>query len=239
MKKIIAIAIAASLPICSSMAQETKVDQPHNAARAAELRANPLQTRGAGGGPGVSPSTVIVYDTGTFTGLPNIPAVADNFSFGNRYDTQSGQGLATTVVINSVAFWPALIDGSTTASGNAFGTIFGAVTGGTNLPPITSVSLPLNAQTWNTVTNLAATITGSPSSFHIGLWNAGMGVTASPTPCASDCIGVDTGTVNGQGFHGFAAEDIGGGNYQSESFNALIRPIGSGLPVELTTFEVE
>ena len=239
MKKVIAIAIAASLPLCASTAQERKVGQPYDAERAAELRANPPVSRGAPGGPTVMQSTVIVYDTGTFSGLPNIPAVADNFSFGNRYDTQSGLPLAATVTINSVAFWPGLVNSATTGTNNAFVTIFGPVnTANTNVTPLTSPSLAFNPQTWNTVA-LGTAITGSPSSFHIGMWNPTAGNTAGTTPCGNDCVGVDSSTVNGQGFHGFAVEDLSGGNYQAQSFNALIRPLGSGLPVELTTFEVE
>ena len=238
MKKVIAIAIAASLPLCASMAQERKVGQPHDAQRAAELRANPPVSRGAPGGPTVMQNTVIVYDTGTFSGVPNIPAIADNFSFGNRYDTQSGLGLATTVVVNSVAIWPAMLDSASTGTGGAFVTLFGPVSG-TNIAPVTSPNVgSMNIGAWNTVA-VAGTLTGSPSSFHVGMWNPTAGATAGTSPCGVDCVGVDTNTVNGQGFHGFAAEDLNGGNYQSQSFNALIRPIGTGLPVELTTFEVE
>ena len=190
----------------------------------------------------------IVYDSGVFDALPVQPGgITDILSFGNQFDTQMGGPIpAPTVTVTQIAVWPALVDGSTTASGSAFLTIFGPLnTAGTNASPIDSTNQPgIVPQTWNTVSQLGvvspSTGTGTAASFLIGVF----GATGGPgTDCNTDCVGMDTGagsTVNGQGFHAMHIDDFGGGDFGTiANANALIRAIGNVVPVELMNFTVD
>jgi hypothetical protein len=177
----------------------------------------------------------IQYDTGTFTGVGNIPAIADNFSFGNVFGP-----VALPFTVTDLSIFMALVDSSTMGSANAFVTVFsGLNTAGTNAAPRTSMSEPLNANAFNNVA-VSEVFTGTGSgTFLAGVWNPTAGNTAGPTPCAVDCVGFDTN--NGpNGFHGFAIEDFSGGNFTPiPDANALYRVSGPGLPVELMTFSLE
>lgn len=179
----------------------------------------------------------IVYDTGNFTGVGNIPLVPDNFSFGNNFGP-----CPLPFTVTDLSIFMALVDGGTTAGGNAFVTVFGPLnTAGTNATVRTSPSVPLNPNAFNNVAvNLAYTGTGS-STFLAGVWNAGAGSTAAPTPCGTDCVGFDSsGTVGGNGFHGMAIEDLGGGNYSPiTNANAIYRVSGNNVPVELMSFTID
>lgn len=205
-----------------------KVQPPLSEEVIAHRLANPVQPTGAGGGPAATPGTVIVYDSGTFSAIAAGPG---SNAFGNKFNTQSGVPLGATPILSSVAVWPALVDGLSAGSGNAFVSVFGPVSG-TAAPVVSSASIPLAAQTWNTFAMGPFGFTGAPS-FHVGLWQPG-----GTSACATDCIGVDTSTVNGQGNHGFNINDIVGTGYADQPWNALVRAVGSGLPAELTTFEV-
>jgi hypothetical protein len=177
----------------------------------------------------------IQYDTGVFTGVGNIPLIADNFSFGNQFGP-----CPLPFTVTNVSIFMALVDGGTTGSGNAFVTIFSALnTAGTGAGAITSPSVPLNANAFNMVgVNVPYTGTGT-STFLAGVWNAGAGSTAAPTPCGTDCVGFDSND-GGQGFHGFAMEDLGGGNFSPiTDANAILRVSGINVPVELMSFSIE
>ena len=188
----------------------------------------------------------IVYDSGVFDALPAQPAgIGDILSYGNQFNTQLGGPIpAPSVTVTQVAFWPALVDGSTTASGSAFVTIFGPVnTAGTNASAINSTNQPgIVPQTWNTVAQTGtispATGTGTAASFLIGVFGAASG---AGTDCATDCVGLDTGdTVNGQGFHAMHIDDFSGGDFGTiANANALIRAIGNVVPVELMNFSID
>ncbi|MCG8461433.1 MAG: hypothetical protein MI919_34560 [Holophagales bacterium] len=198
-----------------------------------------------------TPSAVfgtVIYDTGVFDTIPTQPAgITDILSYGNQFNSHNGNPIpAPSVTVTQIAVWPALVNGSTTASGSAFMTVFGPVnTAGTNASPILSVNHPgIVPQTWNTVAHLGtvspATGTGTAASFLIGMFG---GASGAGTPCNSDCVGLDTGigsTVNGQGFHGMRVDDFGGGDFGTiASANALLRAIGNVVPVELMSFSIE
>lgn len=185
----------------------------------------------------------ITYDTGTFTGVGDIPAIADNFAFGNNFDSISGGpvgGPKNTVTITQLTAFMAIVDGSTTGTGGAFATIFGPPVG-TIAPSLTSANIAgLQAGTFNTIA-IGATITGTNLNFMAGIWNPTAGSTAGTTPCATDCVGFDnSGTVAGQGNHGMAVEDFGGGNFTpSTTANAMLRATGNLVPVELMSFSID
>ncbi|MEM9557089.1 MAG: hypothetical protein AAGC60_22720 [Acidobacteriota bacterium] len=189
----------------------------------------------------------ITYDAGVFDALPTQPAgITDILSFGNQFDTQNGGIIpAPTVTVTQIAAWPALVDGSSTASGSAFFTIFGPVnTAGTNAAPINSTNQPnIQPQAWNTFSQLGvvspATGTGTAASFLIGIFGAASG--GPGTDCDGDCAAFDTGdTVAMQGFHAMRIDDFSGGDFGTiANANALIRAIGNVVPVELMNFSVE
>ncbi len=177
----------------------------------------------------------IRYDTGVFTGVGDIPAIPDNFSFGNTFGP-----CALPFSVTFLSFFMGIVDSSTTGSGNAFVTVFAPLnTAGTNASPLFSVSTPLQANAFNTV-SLFVPFTGTGSvTFLAGIWNPTAGSTAGPTPCAVDCVGFDT-NKGGLGFHGFAMEDFGGGNFQAiPDANAILRAGGAHIPVELMTFTID
>ncbi len=185
----------------------------------------------------------ITYDTGTFTGVGTIPAVADNFSFGNHFDSVNGDpigGTKNTVTITQLTAFMAIVDGDTTGTGGAFATIFGPPVG-TVAPSLKSANIAgLQAGAFNTIA-IATTITGTNLNFMAGIWNPTAGSTAGTNPCATDCVGFDNaGTVAGQGNHGMAIEDFGGGNFTpNTTANAMLRATGSLVPVELMRFSVD
>ena len=177
----------------------------------------------------------IQYDTGVFTGVGNIPAIADNFSFGNQFGP-----CVLPFTVTDLSIFMALVDSGTTASGNAFATVFGPLnTAGTGAAPITSPLVALNPNAFNNVAvTLPFTGTGS-STFLAGVWNPTAGSTAGPTPCGNDCVGFDSND-GGQGFHGMAIEDLNGGNFTPiTTANAIYRVNGPNVPVELMGFTIE
>ncbi len=184
----------------------------------------------------------ITYDTGTFSTVGTNPAVADNFSFGNNFDTVNGGAIGggkTQVTITQLTAFIGIIDGSTTGTGGAFVTIFGPPVG-TSAPALTSPYVgSLQAGTFNVIA-AGTTLTGTNVGFMAGVWNPGAGNGSGTDLCATDCVGFDTGTVGGQGFHGMAVEDLGGGNFTpSTNVNGMIRAAGNLIPVELMNFSVE
>jgi hypothetical protein len=222
-------------------ARETVVGKASDYVRGAPMK---VTVQGAPGGP--MPPGVIVYDTGTFTAIPTLPAgPAVNYCIGNRFNTGGGNPLILPFTVDSLAFWPALVDGGTAAVGNLFISIFGLGNTGAGTADWIDDQLKtgVQAQTWNTrsFTGGVGVFTGTgAASVQAGVWNAG-NAGASPMACAADCVGIDSsGTFGGQGFHGMMVEDINGNNYQLfNSFNALVRAIGTNVPVELLDFKVQ
>lgn len=213
------------------------------ARKAADVAASPqhhfsgtLEPRTVGT-PEAGPGT-IQYDTGTFTGVGDIPAVGDNFSFGNRFNTYNGNPIPLPITVTQVSVYMAMVDGSSTGTGNAFATVYGPLnTAGTNAAPIQSPLVAMSAGTFNVVSYTAATITGTGNgSFLAGVWNPTQGTTSAPTPCGNDCVGFDS---NGTVFHGFAMEDLNGGNFTPIAANALLRVSGNVVPVELMNFTIQ
>ena len=185
----------------------------------------------------------LVYDTGTFTGVPDIPAIADNFAFGNRYQSANGiPFVSLPLTVTAFSVFLAAVNSSLTGTGNAFLTVFGPLnTAQTNAMPVASVNVAnLQAGSFNIFTFVTpAVITAAPS-YLAGVWNPTAGSTAAQTPCGNDCVGLDTsGTLNGQGFHAMAIEDLGGGNFQMiPGANAILRT-SYKVPVELMNFTIE
>lgn len=187
---------------------------------------------------GVAPEGpgTIQYDTGTFTGVGSMPMVADNFSFGNNFGP-----CALPFTVTNLSIFAAIIDGSTTAAGNAFVTVFGPLnTAGTSAPALTSASAPLMANAFATFAiSQQFTGTAGSSTFQAGVWNPGAGSTSAAVPCGTDCVGFDSND-GGDGFHGMAVEDLGGGNFTPiTNANAILRVSGPNVPVELMSFSIE
>ncbi len=186
----------------------------------------------------------ITYDTGTFTGIGTIPAVPDNFAFGNNFDSVDGGpigGAKATITITQLTAFMAIVNSSTTVTNNAFMTIFGPPNTAGVAVALTSANIgDLQPGTFNTVA-LGTTITGTNLNFMAGVWNPTNGTTGDTNPCTNDCVGFDSsGTSNGQGFHGMAVEDFGGGNFTPNSVaNAMLRATGALVPVELMSFSID
>jgi len=67
-------------------------------------------------------------------GVGNVPAVADNFSFGNVFGP-----CPLPFTVTDLSLFMVIVNSSTAGSGNAFVTVFGPLnTAGTNASPITS-----------------------------------------------------------------------------------------------------
>jgi len=211
-----------------------------------QLHYGPVGTSGEGSFGNRTNFGTVVYDTGNFTNVPNIPAVTDNFSFGNQHDSALGNPLsATPITVTAFQFFMALVNSSSAGTATAFITVFGPLnTAGTNASPLSSVSISAAAGMFNTFTFatpvVVPTTGGAPFSFLAGVWNPTAGP-GTPTPCANDCLGFDnSGTVNGQGFHGMAIEDIGGGNFTPiPTANGMLRVSGKNVPVELMDFSID
>ncbi len=186
----------------------------------------------------------ITYDTGVFSSVGAIPAIGDNFAFGNNFNSVSGGAIGggkATVTITQLTVFMAIVNSSTTASNNAFMTIFGPPDTGGVATALTSANITgLLPGSFNTV-SLGTTLTGTDLNFMAGVWNPPAGSTAGTTPCGNDCVGFDSaGTVAGQGFHGMAVEDLSGGNYTPNSVaNAMLRASGNLVPVELMSFSID
>jgi hypothetical protein len=227
--------------------QEQEAARAAEKARQARIKANPPRARAQGAPGGPMPPGVIVYDTGTFSAIPTLPVAGASFAdfaIGNRFNTANGNPVALPLTVNSLAFWPALIDGDSTGTGVAFISIFGAANTGAGTADWIDDQSKANLApgTWNTrsFTGGVGVFTGTgAASFQAGVWNPGDASTTTTVPCATDCVGIDTGTVNGQGFHGMMVQDINGLSWQQFDWNALVRPIGTNVPVELMDFKVE
>ena len=218
-------------------------------ARQRALKANPPSVPGRNARGGPMPPGVIKYDTGTFSTLPTLPVVGGsfiNFAIGNRFNTANGNPCPLPLTVSSAAFWPALVDSATTGTGAVFMSIYGPGNTGAGTAAWIDDQNQLNvsAQVWNTraFTGGVGVFTGTGNaSFQVGIWNPGNASTTTTLPCATDCVGLDTsGTTMGQGYHGMMVQDINGNSYMTfNTFNALVRPIGTNVPVELMNFEVE
>ncbi len=233
MKQVLAIAACGVLILASSVGanpiKEKEAAQPAGPGFQGEL--NFRNVGNAPDGPGT-----IQYDTGTFTNVGDIPAITDNFSFGNVFGP-----LNLPFTVTNLSWFMAIVDSGTTGTGNAFVTVFSALnTAGTSAGARTSPNVAgQNANAFNTVgVNEAFTGTGT-STFLAGVWNPTAGNSGAPTPCAVDCVGFDTNN-GGQGFNGMAIEDLGGGNFQAiTNANAILRVSGVNVPVELMSFSIE
>ncbi|MEZ5330994.1 MAG: hypothetical protein R2991_02840 [Thermoanaerobaculia bacterium] len=224
--------LAVAIP--AAVLGQSKDEESRRAARAPGFQGMPRF--GPVGGAVRAPGT-ITYDTGTFSALPTIPAIADNFTFANQFNTANGGALPTPITITGVSMFMAVVNSGTVAAGNVFVTLFSPVAG-TNAAPITSPLLALTPGTFNNIT--AFNGQNPPASFLLGQWNPTAGSGGGPTTCGNDCVGMDTNTTGGQGFHGWRGEDLNGGNWAAiGNQNALIRVSVANIPVELMDFEVE
>ena len=163
----------------------------------------------------------IAYDDGVVTASPNI----GSNTFGNQFDTANG-GAVKSFSVTMQSFYMQDIGGSA-----AFISIFGPVAG-TTAPVLTSVSVPAAAGTFNTAT-FGTPQVGS-GSFLAGVW-------LNATGTGVDAVGLGSGTVGGQGHHGFSINDIVGTAFATlPGLNALVgASTGFIVPVELMEFSLD
>ncbi len=158
----------------------------------------------------------IVYDDGILNFTPAISSL----TYGNRFNTAGGNPLTASGSVTQVTFYMFNVGGT-----GGFVSFFDQLNGTTaNL--IDSSSYPMVPGT-NTLAVGPFAYVGN--SFLAGVWYFG-----------SDSVGLGSGTVGGQGFHGFVINDIVATGYFPLTVNALFRATGDVLPipVELMTFDV-
>ncbi len=190
------------------------------------------------------------YDSGNFDALPFVPAgstfALEDYNFGNRFNTDNGNTIPLPITVNTVQWFPAIVDSMTTGTGAVFITAFGLVnTAGTMAPRLGTFASETGvaAGTWNTVM-FTRTLTGTGAgSIQVGMWNADTFTTGTGTggTCAADCVGLSTVAVTGGAGHHMRVEDnAAGSNYaQITTAHALFRIIGNVVPVELMNFTIE
>jgi|GEM_PF-6278961 len=185
----------------------------------------------------------VVYDDGVFSTVGTIAAASADVMFGNRFNSANAGPIPPPITVTALAMWPALVNGSTTLAGNAWQSIFGPLSGGGGAATqgaLFSSQATYTPQTWNTLPVAPAVIipTTAAASFQAGMWNGGGAPPAGL--CATDCVGFSTGSVGGQGFHGMHMQDVNGMSFMAvPGLNAMVRPSGNVVPVELMSFSVE
>lgn len=163
----------------------------------------------------------IIYDDGVVTAAPAI----SSYCFGNHFNTANGSPVNASGSITQLSFF--IVSGAGTD--NVFVSFY-SEPAGTVAPFIEDFSVPLNngSSAFNTATVSPQVYTGP--GFLAGVWYV-----------AGDTVGLGAGTVNGQGHHGMAINDIVGTDYQTlPGLNALVGATGDVLvPVELMSLSVE
>ncbi len=174
-------------------------------------RTEPTSAGKSGGVTSAAATSTIQYDTGVFTASPTITS----FCYGNQFNTNNGVQLDQASVTALSAF---IATGAGTD--NVFISVFGPVSG-TTAPVLGSVSAPLNNGdgAFNTLSfGTPHVISGDGAqSFLAGVWYI-----------AGDTVGLDSGTVGGQGHHGMIINDIVGTGFATlPGQNAIVRAKGS------------
>jgi len=162
----------------------------------------------------------ITYDDGTYNSAPGVTS----YCYGNQFNTWSGNPVMANGVVTALDFF------MVQASGNVYLSVYGPVSG-TTAPQLTSVSVPLTAGPgqWNHHT-FASPLSYVGSSFLAGVWYI-----------AGEYVGLNTGTVAGQGHHGMWINDgnPGSGFATLSGVNGMVRASGDVLPVELMNFTIQ
>lgn len=163
----------------------------------------------------------IIYDNGIVTATPGI----SSYMFGNRFNTGAGVPVLASGTLTQLSFF--IVTGAGTD--NVFISLYGAPSG-TTAPFVDDNSVPLNngSGMFNTAAFPTPNVYAG-SSFLAGVWYV-----------AGDTVGLGSGTVNAQGSHGIAINDIVGTDFQTlPGLNALVGATGNILtPVELMQFSV-
>ncbi len=170
------------------------------------------------------PGTMISYHSGALAA-----SAASSVMIGNQY--------STALNVAATALAPVEASGSVTMvtftmvgiSGNAFFSMYDQQAG-TSANQITSASFGPFITGSNTITFPTA-LPYVGSSFLAGIWNFG-----------GDSIGLATGTVGGQGFHGISINDGNPGTSFAviSSMNAAMTVLGDvATPVELQSFTID
>ncbi len=162
----------------------------------------------------------ITYDNGIYNMGPGL----FTYCYGNQFNTYSGNPVMVSGVVTALDFF--ILGGAGTD--NVYVSVFGPVVG-TVAPVLESVSVSLTAgpSAWNHHT-FATAVSYTGSSFLAGVWFV-----------TGDTVGLNAGTVAGQGHHGMYINGIFGTGFQTSTFNAMVRASGDVLPVELMNFTIQ
>jgi hypothetical protein len=172
----------------------------------------------------VAPTAIgtIIYDNGVVTATPSI----SSYMFGNQFNTRNGNPVLATGTVTQMSFF--ILTGA--GGDNVFISLYGPPSG-TVAPFIDDQSVPLNngSGSFNTAPF------GPPNMYSGGSFLAGVWYVAG------DTVGLGSGTVNGQGHHGIAINDIVGTDFQTvPGLNAIVGATGEIIvPVELMGFSVD
>lgn len=229
-----AVVLIAVLGICAGMVTSVGADSQIEPEKAAYMAAHP---EGDPSGPSVrildepiatEPKATraigtITYDDGIVTAFPT----TTSYCYGNRFNTFTGNPAMANGVVNTLSFFMA----SGAGTDNVFVSVYGPVNTTAGTAPFIddhSVVLTAGSNAWNVaVLPTAASYTGA--SFLAGVWYV-----------AGDTVGLGSGTVGGQGHHGMIINDVVGTGYMPlPTVNALVRPTGDILPVELMSFTIQ
>lgn len=237
----VALLFAASSVVLAAKASKGKLTKEMKVAIAKELRgkartqkpfsnmkrvaqpnrqAAPKKTSHKGVGRAIG---TIVYDTGTAVLSTNAPG----YCVGNRFNTFNGsQPVVVSGSVSSVSFYH---------FGGAFSSFFISAFGpvsGTAAPLILSTLIP---QAGPGFYNAPFAFNYTGASFQAGVYDGNSATTGTQ-------VGIDTGTVGGQGGHLMAIVwNTGGGTGFTVSpfANSVFRATGDLVPVELMDFSVE
>ncbi len=166
----------------------------------------------------------ITYDDGVVNAVPS--AGVSGYSVGNWFNTATGAPVLASGTVTQMTFF--MVTGAGTDS--VFISLYGAPSG-TTAPFVDDQSVPLNngSGAFNTAPFAPPNVYPG-ASFLAGVWYV-----------AGDTVGLGDGTVNGQGWHAMAINDITGTDFQTiQALNALLSATGNVLiPVELMGFSVD
>lgn len=186
----------------------------------------------------------ITYDTGTFDTVPTVPGEGSTyfpayFAFGNRFVLADVFMETASYSITGISAWLAVVNGSTSGTGDIYVTRFSAPLGSYAFPADTAELTGVQAGTFNQLPIAGFTGLSGPEVI-LGIYNPDSADSYDSAPCANDCVGMDAGTVNGFGHHAFRATAWLGAYADIPGYNAMLRlNVGGTLPVELMSFTVE
>lgn len=196
-------------------------NKPANAGSVGSRARKPVEGRASAGKRAFG---TVQYDDGEVDGI----SFVFSYTIGNQFNTVNGAALIPNTV-STVTFYLASLTGT-----SAWVSFYGPVNG-TTAPVLLSTPVGGLGLGFNTVGFSPAVDVSGGSSFLGGIWNL-----YSPFFGTGDGVGLDDSTVNGQGYHGIAINDIFGTDfYTLGSNNAIFRATGDIVPVELMDFETK